>query len=70
MNTLGIGIDSTNPVPMPFDIALISFFYVGFLVLSIATIYFFSGFVSATFFTILAKSLTWIAGTLFFPFPT
>lgn len=46
LNVSGISIDSINPVPMPFDIAAISFFWVGFGLLSIAKIYFLEGFFS------------------------
>lgn len=50
--------DSMSPVPMPLEIAQISFFYVGLFVLSTAKMYCFSGFVSKTFLTILARSVT------------
>jgi len=47
-----------SPVPIPFEIALISFFCVGFGVLSIAKTYFLSGFFSEILKTILARSVT------------
>ena len=46
LNVSGISIDSIKPVPIPFDIAAISFFYVGFGLLSIAKMYFLAGFFS------------------------
>ena len=66
----GISIDSTKPVPIPSEIAWISFFYVGFFVLSIPKMYCLSGGASNIFLTILARSVTWIVGTRFLPSPT
>ena len=70
MNYSGISIDSTSPVPIPFEIAEMILFYVGFLLLSTAKIYFLSGLLSEIFFTIPAKSLTWIVGKKLLPSPT
>jgi len=66
----GMSIDSTKPVPMPSEIAWISFFYVGLFVLSIPKMYYWSaGGDSKIFLTIRARSLTWIVGTKLFPSP-
>jgi len=70
LNCSGISIDSTSPVPIPFEIDDTIFFWVGFLLLSTAKMYFLSGLLSEIFFTIPARSLTWIVGKKFEPSPT
>jgi hypothetical protein len=40
LNFSGISIDSTKPVPIPFEMELTNFFCLGFLLLSMAKMYF------------------------------
>ena len=68
--SIGISIDSTSPVPTPFEMAWMSFLWVGLLVLSIPKMYYWlSGGFSKMYLTIRARSFTWTVGTLFLPSP-
>jgi len=68
--SIGMSIDSTRPVPIPSEMAWMSFFYVGRFVLSIPKIYLVSGGASNSFLTMRARSFTWMVGTKFLPSPT